>query len=319
MLTTSVRVGRTSGQSARHVSDLVGLSDAATATMGGGDTPWPEALFLARDVDGLQGWYDLNVGCQGDEGDLEVYTGSPNISTPVHYEDTLFHWQNMGGSGLIMQDGGHFSAKNCKIVGRIDCEPGDRSVYLENCTVDGDEDVLGVGYFNVALKRCDVYNALQCVNIGGDMLIDESHVHHPYLPNPSEDHVNPIFLAGPRVTIRRSLMWAPIPDTPQGGGVTTNLTMLTVGGPIHDVTVEQSLVRWTYGGYGASFSWNPERPYNDHPDHGVNIKTHDMIFERGPSGHNAVFGPVTSCPIHRPGFEWENVVYDDGTPIEPSY
>lgn len=79
MLTTSVRVGRTSGQVARSAADLVGLSDAVTATTGGG------GFELSRQ------WFESNTGCPIPKGELTPWTGSSQLTTPnALYEGYLF-------------------------------------------------------------------------------------------------------------------------------------------------------------------------------------------------------------------------------------
>jgi hypothetical protein len=265
---------------------------------------------------------ETNTGIAQFSGlELTPYSGFGSFDTEVEFTERSFLAANMSNEYVRIDAGGHFTASKSYFDRRIDCDGPSRSVTLEDCTLDSSGGFVGIGFGDITLRRCDISNANNCVNIGANALIEDSYIHHPFLPPGSADHINPFFHGGAftgSIVLRHNTFWAPIPDNAFGGGVSTNLSLFPDFGPVHDVLIEDNLIRWTYGAYGATFGWNPGKDFNDDPLNGVNVVVRNNIFERGPSGLCGGLGPVTSCPIGRPGFVWENNRYDDGTPIDPA-
>jgi hypothetical protein len=246
------------------------------------------------------------------------YVGFGAFSTPVDFDRTDFLFENMTNAYVRIDSGGHFTATRSYFNCKIDCDGTNRSATLENCTIDGGGDVLGVGYNDLTLRRCNISGALQCVNTSSNVLIEDCYIHNPYLPD-SSDHINPFFNGGgTNLVIRHSTLWAPQQDNIHGGGVSTNLSMFPDFGPIYNVTIEDCLIRYTGGAYGVSLGWNPGKAFNDHALNGTNIVFRNNTFERGPSGLCGGLGPVTSWPFGRSGNVWENNRYEDGEPVDPA-
>jgi hypothetical protein len=253
--------------------------------------------------------------------DLDPYSGFGSFDAEVTFSERAFLAANMANEYVRIDDGGHFYASKSYFDRRIDCDGPNRSLTLEDSTVDAGGGFVGVGFGNMTFRRCNVSNGNNCVNVSQNLLMEDCYIHHPFLPPGSADHINPLFWGGAvegTFTVRRSTFWAPIPDNEFGGGVSTNFSMFPDFGPVHDVLIEDCFIRWTHGAYGATFGWNPGKDFNDHPLNGTNVVVRNTVFERGPSGLCGGLGPVTSCPIGRPGFVWENNRFDDGTPIDPA-
>lgn len=251
--------------------------------------------------------------------ELAPFEGFGSFETEVEFDATSFLAENMANEYVRIDEGGHFYASRSYFDRRIDCDGPDRSVTLEDCTLDSGGGFVGIGFGDITLRRCDISNGNNCVNIGANAVIEDSYIHHPFLPPGSADHINPFFHGGAAtgsIVLRRNTFWAPIPDNGFGGGVSTNLSLFPDFGPVHDVLIEDNLIRWTHGAYGATFGWNPGKDFNDDPLNGVNVVVRNNVFERGPSGLCGGLGPITSLPLGRPGFIWENNRFDDGTPIE---
>jgi hypothetical protein len=251
-------------------------------------------------------------------GDLEPYEGFGSFDTVISFEETSFLAANLANEYTRIDAGGHFYANKCYFDRRIDCDGPSRSVTLENCTVDANQGFVGIGFGDINLSRCNVFNANNCVNIGANLLMEDCYIHDPYLPD-NDDHINPFFHGGGgNIVIRHCTLWAPQVDNEFGGGVSTNLSMFPDFAPVYNVTIEDCFIRATGGAYGVSLGWNPGKDFNDHPLNGTNIVFRNNVFERGTSGVCGGIGPVTSWRHDGAGNVWENNRYEDGVPILPA-
>jgi hypothetical protein len=247
------------------------------------------------------------------------YVGFGSFDTEVEFDAYDFLAANLTNEYVRIDEGGHFTARRSYFNRRIDCDGPDRSLTLENCTVDASGGFVGVGFGDLTLKRCNISNGNNCVNVGANLLMEDCYIHTPFLPPGSADHINPLFHGGGgNITIRHSTLWAPIPDNVNGGGVSTNLSLFADFAPVYNVTIEDCLIRYTYGAYGCSLGWNPGKDFNDHPLNGTNIVFRNNTFERGPSGLCGAIGPVTSWRFGGSGNVWENNRYEDGEPVDPA-
>jgi hypothetical protein len=267
---------------------------------------------------------ETNTGIAGlglELADLTPYTGFGSFDAEVSYNQTAFLAANMTNGYVRIDEGGDFTATGCYFDRRIDCDGTGRTLTLIDCTVDASGGFVGVGFSNVILIRCNVFNANNCVNIARNLVMEDSYIHHPFLPPGSADHINPVFFGGAedsQIVIRRNTLWAPIPDNEFGGGVSTSLSLFPDFGPVYDVLIEDNFIRWTYGAYAVSLGWNPGKDFNDHELNATQIRVLNNIFERGPSGFCGALAPVTSWRHDGDGNEFAGNAYDDGTPIDPA-
>jgi hypothetical protein len=259
---------------------------------------------------------EFNTGIAQFEGlELTPYTGSGTFSTTVEYDARSFLANNMSNEYIRIDNNGHFKATRSYFDCRIDCDGANRSLELEDCTVDAMGEHLGVGYNNLTLTRCNISNALQCVNTSSNVYIDRCYIHNPFLPN-TEDHINPFFNGGGElIEIRNSTFWAPQEDNVLGGGVTTNLSFFPDMGPVRKVTIDGCYFRYTGGAYGITLGWNPGKPFNDDPLNATEISVTNCVFEKRPGGdYTGYSGTVTGWN----GGTWTNNVYTDGTTVTPA-
>lgn len=246
------------------------------------------------------------------ESDLTPYSGPISFgNTTQSFDQMSFDIQN---DRLRVLDGAHLTFTKCHIRGPVDCDGDNRSVTLIDCTIDGNGDVLAVGYSNVTLIRCNVFNGTECVNGGSNIYIEDSYIHHPYLVPNSDGHVNPLFNGGgTNITCRGSTFWSPVEDNGFGGGTTTNLSFFGDFAVVENVLVENCFIKSTPGAYGVTLGYNPGKPYGDNP---TNVVFRNNTFERGPTGHNAAYGPVTSF-LAANGNQFYGNKYEDGEVINP--
>lgn len=253
-----------------------------------------------------------NTGVERFGLSLTNYTGYGAFNTTESFDQMAFLNTQMGNGYIRVDAGGHLTFNKCLIRGKVDCDGSDRSVTFIDCTLDGNEDVLAVGYNNVTLIRCNVFNGIECVNSSSDLFIEDSYIHHPYLVPLSDGHVNPLFNGGgTNITIRGSTFWSPVEDNGYGGGTSTNMSFFGDFAVVQNVLVENCYIRSTPGAYGVTLGWNPGKPYGDNP---TNVIFRNNVFERGVSGHNASYGPATSF-LNANGNQFYGNHYEDGEVI----
>lgn len=240
---------------------------------------------------------------------LTDYTGYGAFNTTESFDSMSFVSGSMGNGYIRVDSGGHLTFNKCYINCKVDCDGANRSATFIDCTIDGGGDVLAVGYNDITLIRCNVFNGVQCVNGSSNIFIEDSYIHDPYLRPETSDHVNPVFNGGgSNVTIRRSTLWSPVEDNGLGGGTTTNLSFFGDFEVVQNVLVEDCFIKSTPGAYGVTLGWNPGKPYGDNP---TNVIFRNNVFERGISGQNAVYGPVTSF-LDANGNQFYGNKYEDG-------
>lgn len=255
------------------------------------------------------------------EADMEVLSGFGAFAEST-WSRQLFNVANYTGTTRTRIDSGNFVATECMFIGPVDADNEAGSATFTRCDINGSTTELGVGYRNLTLTRCHIYGGVQSVNMDGALTMTDCYVHDPYLPPGTDAHINPFFCgkvgADKEMVIRHCSFSAPIENNEQSGGVSSSLSFFPDFGPICNVLVEDCWFGWTGGAYGTFLGWNPGKPFNDHPANGTNMTFRNNVFERGPSGINALYGPVTSWRRHATN-TWENNRYEDGTVIpEPA-
>lgn len=97
-----------------------------------------------------------------------------------------------------------------------------------------------------------------------------------------------------------------------GGGVSATITGYGDFVTLHDNDFIDNYFRPTAGGYGVyGGSTNANFP------NAYNIRFLGNLFEKGPSGKNGFYGPVTGFNPAAPGNEWLDNFYTDGAIVNP--
>ena len=115
-------------------------------------------------------------------------------------------------------------------------------------------------------------------------------------------------------TIVHNTIVCDAPDTPQGGGCSADLTGYPDFEPIATNRIENNLFKASTGGFCAYGGATKSKPYSGQ-DH--DIVFIDNVFERGSGGKCGYWGPITDFNASRPGNQWINNKFNDGTPITP--
>jgi hypothetical protein len=106
------------------------------------------------------------------------------------------------------------------------------------------------------------------------------------------------------------------PATNVDGGCSGDINLYGDFGPILSVTLDHNLfganTDLSYCVYGGS---TPQKPYSGQA---ASIVVINNVFKRGSNRSCGAYGPVTGFDKARPGNQWSNNVWDDGSPVGPA-
>jgi hypothetical protein len=248
-----------------------------------------------------------NTGVPAGVG-LSGYAGSCTITTA-----------NAVIEGKTLNCGVEVRAKNVqirksKIVGGLGTANGG-SVTLEDSEVDaGTQMIAAVGGTNVTVRRANIHGGETSVNCDASCVIEDSWLHGLYIPPNGNWHLDAYLSNGTdHITLRHNTFQCDTPPTPNDGGCSADAALFGDFAANSYVTFDHNLFvasrNAAYCFYGGS---NPRKGHE--ADHIVVVNN---VFQRGATGHCGDFGAVTDFSTSRPGNQWSNNTWDDGSPIGP--
>lgn len=249
--------------------------------------------------------------------DLGVYGGTHFITTDTTIDAVEV---NLPDSAMFIEEGAQVRITRSLVNAFIDAnadESGATLYIADSNVVCPPLSNPAIGYSRLDIRRCDIRGGQHSVLGSHDTRIEDSILHMQYNdPAALDGYHNNAYITngGSNVLLLHCTLDCSTELTPNGGGPTGAASWFGDFGPVHNITIDGCLIKYTTGSYGLSCGWNPEKPYGDDP---YNIVVRNCVFERGPSGHNGLYGPVTSFKADAPGAVWENNRYDDGTLIGP--
>jgi len=223
-------------------------------------------------------------------------------------------------SAMFVKEGAQARITRCNVDAFLDinADESGASLYITDSNINGIPwSGPTIGYSRLDIRRCDIRNGQHSVLGSHDTRIEDSILHMQYNdPEYEGGYHNNGFISngGSNCLLLHCTIDCSTELTPNGGGPTGDASIFGDFGPVHDFTFERCLFKPTTGSYGLSGGWNPSKPYGEDT---YNIVVRDCVFERGITGRNGVYGPVTSFNAEAPGAVWENNRYDDGTLIGP--
>ncbi len=192
------------------------------------------------------------------------------------------------------------------------------SFTLEDSEVNAPEIQLwAVGATNVTVRRANIHGGDTAVYCNANCDIRDSWLHGQRLAASAPWHLNG-FLAnespGGRtnaVMVHNTIVCDAAPNG--AGGCTGDVNLFGDFGPVSYVTVDNNLfgayTGMSYCFYGGSTTG---KPYD--ADHIVFVNN---VLQRGTNKKCGEYGPVTAFDSSRPGNQWANNVWDDGTSVGP--
>jgi hypothetical protein len=251
---------------------------------------------------------------------LTTYTGPLLITTP----NTVIDSMTVDG-GLTIH-AANVTISRSKVNGEVFLDtdlPGSSgwSVTIVDSEVDvGQNQVAAVCCGNVSILRANLHGgvtAAQCEEKSVGCSITDSYLHGQYIQPNSTWHLGgflsdgggPIVLTHNFVTCDQPATYGP------DGGCTGDINLIPNFGTAHNVTISHNLLGanpassfCTYGG---------EKSTSQFPNANHIVYTNN-VFQRGPNGKCAAFGPVNAFNVDGVGNVWSGNVWDDGGTVPPA-
>lgn len=178
-------------------------------------------------------------------------------------------------------------------------------------------EVTGLGEANFTALRVEVTGGNRSVYCRKNCTVQDSWLHGQNIADSPRIHASAI-RQSQGGTILHNRIHCSVDDTSSGGGCSANLTGYGDFEPVQDNTIEKNLFVATPGGacaYGGSSGDDGSKPYGHLAQ---NIIFKDNIFERGVSNNCGWYFPITDFDDTRPGNQWINNKWADGTVLPPA-
>lgn len=199
---------------------------------------------------------------------------------------------------------------------RVDVDGQAVSLTIEYSSVDAGKWIgPAIGYSNVTVRRSEIKGGQTAILCAPNCLIEDSWLHGQYMQPDQPQHLGGYLANGGHdVTLRHNTIVCDVLDNDVGGGCSGSAQIYGDFSPLSRFRFEHNFFRATPGGFCTSFGLNPGKPFGDNPTY---IVVTDNVWERGPNGNCAVYGPTTSFHTGGEGNIWSGNTWDDGTPLEP--
>lgn len=192
------------------------------------------------------------------------------------------------------------------------------SFEITDSEVDAGENAgTGVGAVNFVARRVHVHGGNRSMHCWHDCTIEDCYVHGQFEDGSGTAHESGIRM-GQSAVIRHSTIICDAPDVPPDGGCSADLTGYGDFAPVRNDTIERNLFGASTGGYCTYGGSTAGKPYSDQAE---NIVFVGNVWQRGthPSDHGefvcGAYGSNTGFDPTRPGNQWDDNVFDDGTPV----
>jgi hypothetical protein len=187
---------------------------------------------------------------------------------------------------------------------------------IQDSEVDvGDRDGTGIANSNFTVLRVEVRGGNRSINCWRNCTVRDSWVHGQFRDETGVFHESGIRM-GSGGTIVHNSIGCDAPVVPPDAGCSAPLTGYGDFGVVQDNLIQGNLFLASTGAACAYGGSSAGKPYSS----GTNdVRFIDNVFQRGPSGECAAYGPIIDYDRNAPGNEFTGNEYDDGTPIpEPS-
>jgi hypothetical protein len=248
---------------------------------------------------------------------LSAYTGSCTITSNNFVIDSKTVNCNLKiqATGVVV--------KNSYINGNvINAEGSNTSFTVTDSFINstpngpaGTAGVDGVGADNFTVLRTEVIGGNRGIYCRRNCTVQDSWVHGATIASTSPLHASGARASQGSTFLHNTLLCEAIPNA-SDGGCSADLTMYGDFEPVQNVHVENNLFKAnnTGNGFCAYGGSSPGKPYSDQASNIVYINN---VFEGGPNGKCGAYGPIFHFDINRPGNQWTNNKFDNGTIVPP--
>ncbi|MFF0816094.1 hypothetical protein ACFYVR_13220 [Rhodococcus sp. NPDC003318] len=240
---------------------------------------------------------------------LTAYDGPMTITVPGTVIDARII------RGTLHVDAPGVTVTRSMIAGNIDLDEPTSTLVLEDVEVDGAPTWQpAIGFNNITMRRVEVEGARVSVLCGSNCTIEDSWLHGQYLEPGTDWHVNGYLSnGGSNVLLRHNTLVCDAPENSAEGSCTGPAASFGDFEPLRNITYERNLFAAGPGAYCLYAGYNPDKPFGSDP---MGIVVTNNIFERGPNGQCASYGPVASFQAG-PGNVWAGNRWDDGGEVSP--
>ncbi|MBK7864778.1 MAG: fibronectin type III domain-containing protein [Archangiaceae bacterium] len=180
--------------------------------------------------------------------------------------------------------------------------------------------VSAIGKSHFVATRVNTHGGIRGIWCEYDCTVEDSYVHGQAVPLGGAAHESGIRM-GDGSKLRHNAIVCDAPDVAPDGGCSADLTGYGDFAPIRNNRIEKNLFLATSGGvcaYGGSSGANGAKPFGNQAE---NIVFIDNVFQKRSmvqsSGKCGYYFPVTDFDGNRPGNQWVNNKWDDGTTLLP--
>lgn len=309
-LSTVLHVGRVGSLIGLTPSDVVGVVDLATPilTPAGSGSRWAasDPVTHGEDISPSNVGTFPGITLTAYSGPTIITVNGTTIEDKIVNADLTIRAQNV-------------TIRNCQINGYIDIDEGSSdfqySFYAVDCDINaGNRAVTTVGSKNFRVERCEIRGGNRSVYPYHYGEVVENYIWDQWVSATVRTHASAIRQSQNGLILRNNFRCDVEDIDPPGSGASANLTGYGDFETVQFNTIESNYIGWTHGGYGAYFGSSASKPFPN----ANNIRVIDNIWERGPSGINATYGPNTDYNPSAPGNVWINNRWDDGTIQNPA-
>jgi hypothetical protein len=253
---------------------------------------------------------------------LSNYTGPCTITV----ENTVIDRQTVNCTLAIKAGGVRIT--NTKINGSvwIDEPSPDYSFTITDSEIDAgthqgavNDGVTAIGKSNFVATRVETHGGIRGVWCEYDCSVKDSWIHGQARDSSGKAHESAVRM-GDGSIIRHNTLVCDAPDVPPDAGCSANLTGYGDFAPIRNNLIERNLFLATTGGtcaYGGS-SGIGSKPF---AGQAANIVFRDNVFQRRSSVQNSgkcgYWFAISDFDRNRPGNQWINNTWDEGTALPP--
>jgi hypothetical protein len=287
-------------------------SPSPTATSTPTPTPKPTPTSTSTSAPAPAGWPGpTNTGVPAGTV-LTTYTGPMRITVA----NTVIDAKIVNGTLTIAAPG--VVVSRSKVYGSVSNEDvaSHPSFTVRDSEVIAEAGHTNIGNANFVVERSNLHGGNRAVYAASHGTVRDSWIHGTRL-YPSSQHASGIRLEQYSVLYHNAIACDVLP-TAADGGCSAPITGYPDFVPIHHNTVERNLILASpYSAFGAYGGNTQGKPHSGDPSNATYIVFRDNVFQRGPTGRCAAYGPITDFAASRTGNVWQNNRYDSGELINP--
>ena len=249
---------------------------------------------------------------------LTAYAGPCTIQTP----NTVIDGKSVSCDLSIQA--ANVTIRNTRVNGIVALDTdrpasGAWSLTIADSEVDGGpKQLAAVSSGNLTVLRSNIHGgqtAVQCEENSRRCLVQDSYLHGQYLPPDQPWHLGGFLSDGGRdMTLRHNYVVCDQPVNSVGDGCTGDVNLIPNFAAINGALIEHNLLG---ANIGSSFcTYGGEKSTTPTP-HSYNVVYRDNVFQRGPNGKCAAYGPLTDFNVANEGNQWTNNRWEDGILINP--